>query len=63
LKRRSPRLIVVVPIEGRVVAYADVDAYEDERRLALELATRDLVAELNDALTALLDALDDRRAA
>jgi hypothetical protein len=53
-----PRLVVALPLEGRARAHVDCETYEDERRLALDLARRDLLDEIIDALLALLAALE-----
>ena len=58
---RQPRVVVHVPVEGRAYAYVECDSLEDERRLAFDIAMRDVLAEIDGALTMLLDALIDRR--
>ena len=47
--------------DGRPFAYVECATYEDERRIAVELATRDIAAEVAAALAALLDALTAER--
>ena len=59
--RRRPRIVVHVPVEGRPFAYVECASYEDERRLAVELAARDLGTEVAAALAALLNALTAER--
>lgn len=53
----TPEILLVIPIEGRVMAILVCDTYEDEVRLAFDLAGRDLVREVAEALAALADVL------
>jgi hypothetical protein len=53
-----PRIVVVLPLEGRTRAHLDCATYEEERRLAHDLARRDLLDEIIDALLALFAALE-----
>jgi hypothetical protein len=57
--RPRPRLIIVVPLEetGRIVL--DAGTYEDELRLRTWLRRSRVFAVLPDALTRILDDLDD----
>jgi hypothetical protein len=56
-----PRLVVVVPLRGSAAAYVFAKSFEDEVALGVDLAHRELLAEIELALEQLLDALDDRR--
>jgi hypothetical protein len=61
-----PRIVVVLPIEGRAYARLVCSTYEEERRLAGDLAHRHLPDEVIDALLRLLvqlDRLDEEAAA
>jgi hypothetical protein len=58
-----PRIVLVVPIEGRAFAVLVCDSFEDEERFALDLAGRELLDELAEALRGLADALEEARAA
>jgi hypothetical protein len=52
-----PRIVVVLPVEGRATAYVLAATYEDERRLALDLLRRDVLADVLDAVVRLSDTL------
>jgi hypothetical protein len=55
-----PRIVVVLPLEGRAQACLVCSTYEEERRLADDLADRDLLDEVIAALLRLLAELDRR---
>jgi hypothetical protein len=55
----APYLLLVVPVEGRVRALLVSDSFEDEERLAVDVAGRRLVDELVEALRELADALSE----
>jgi hypothetical protein len=58
VRKGAPYLLLVVPIEGRAQAILVCSSYEDEERLAVDLARRELLDELAEALRALADVLD-----
>jgi hypothetical protein len=53
----APYVLLVLPIEGRAHAILVCNSFEEEERLAVDLAGRELLRELADALRALADAL------
>jgi hypothetical protein len=57
-----PTLVVEVPVEGRAVAWLDCRGESDEERLVLELAQRDIVGDLIDAVERLFDGQCDGEA-
>ena len=48
-----PALVLVVPVEGKAYAYIDASK-DDDQRIALDLAQRDLLGDLIDALWGLV---------
>jgi hypothetical protein len=55
-----PSLCVELQLEGDALAYVlGCCSDEDERRLMLDVESRDLLGEIVDALVRLLDTLDD----
>ena len=50
-------ILLVLPFEGRAQAILVSESYEDQERLALNLAGRELLGELADALRELADAI------
>jgi hypothetical protein len=53
--RREPFLAVFIPLEGRPRAMLVCESFEDEQRLAFDLAGRALLQELIDAVLALAE--------
>jgi hypothetical protein len=60
--KRGPYLVLVVPLEGRCFAALVCDSFEDEQRLAVDVAGRRLLDELVEALRVLADALAEEAA-
>jgi hypothetical protein len=58
----APYLLLVIPIEGQARALLVCDSFEDEERLAVDVAGRRLVDELVEALRVLADALSEEAA-
>jgi hypothetical protein len=58
-----PTILVVIPAEGRARALLYCESAEDQERLALDVAQRELVREVRQALLELADALDEELAA
>jgi hypothetical protein len=59
----GPALLIVVPVEGRAHAILVCESFEDQERLALDVAERELLREVRQALLELADALDKELAA
>jgi hypothetical protein len=57
-----PALVVEVPVEGRAFAWLDCRGESDEERLVFELALRDIVGDLLDAVRRLFDGQCDEGA-
>jgi hypothetical protein len=53
----APYILLVLPIEGQAHAILVCSSYEDEERLAVDLAGREPLRELADALRELADVL------
>jgi hypothetical protein len=58
-----PALIIVVPLEGRARAMLVCESFEEQERLALELALRGVWPDVSLALLELADVLDAKNAA
>lgn len=58
-----PALIIVVPLEGRARAMLVCESFEEQQRLALELALRGVWPDVSVALLELADVLDEENAA
>jgi hypothetical protein len=58
-----PALIIVVPLEGRARAMLVCESFEEQERLALELALRGVWPDVSVALLELADVLDEENAA
>jgi hypothetical protein len=55
-------VVVELPVEGKAVAFLDYCCtLEDERRVVLDVESRDVLGEIVDALVDLLAALDEDR--
>jgi hypothetical protein len=50
-----PGLVIVVPVEGDSVVHVVAGSYEEEQRVRVELARRDVLAEVATALARLAD--------
>jgi hypothetical protein len=59
---RPPALWIVVGLEAAPRVWLVARSLEDERRLALDLERRQLIAEVSAALEALLAGLEERAA-
>jgi hypothetical protein len=59
----APALLIIVPVEGRAHAILVCESFEDQERLALDVAERELLREVRQALLELADALDKELAA
>lgn len=60
MRRRQPRFVVVVPIEGRPRLYVIADSREDELRLRGWLRRAAVFRQLPQLVDQLLDNLDER---
>jgi hypothetical protein len=52
-----PAIVIRVPVESRAFAYLDCDGIEEEDRIAVDVATRDLTCDVLRALLVLFEAL------
>lgn len=59
MRRRRPRLVIVIPLESRGAIRLHADTYEDELRLRMWLRRSNVLAQLPAVLARLLDELDE----
>jgi hypothetical protein len=60
-RSRVPAVVVSVPVEGPATARVVAQTYEEERRVAAELDSRNLARDVTEALAALRSALAARQ--
>jgi hypothetical protein len=54
-------IVVLLPLEGQASAYVLCSTWEEEQRVWAEVAGRDPFGQIEQALTALLEVLRERR--